>query len=206
MYFSSDFGCSWVEEISAGDGNWTGIDLSNDGTKGVASQYGGYVYSINAPGVTARPTIMPTTQPTKMPTGLPTRMPTKEPTRVRVLSPPRCCGWGPTGERTESDERYTHLTTNFPTPTDNSRSRRECPQACLRAARPASPRVGADLLRAADLDGGGDGDALTDLYVYVLQNPAVPTKRPTGQPTVIPTKMPTGAYVCAYVCQGRGAS
>lgn len=49
-YFSDNFGSTWVEEISAGEGNWTGIDLAADGTRGSACQYGGYVWSINAPG------------------------------------------------------------------------------------------------------------------------------------------------------------
>lgn len=83
VYFSNDYGKTWVEEISAEEGNWSGIDLSNDGTKGVACEYGGFVWSVNAPGVTKRPTSTPTTRPTRMPTTRPTRRPTGQPTRVR---------------------------------------------------------------------------------------------------------------------------
>jgi hypothetical protein len=51
-YFSDNFGETWEEEISAGDdGNWSGIDLTNDGTIGTACEYGGYVWLISAPGL-----------------------------------------------------------------------------------------------------------------------------------------------------------
>ncbi len=50
IFFSQDFGENWVQEISGGFQNWTAIDISQEGTKGVAVAYGDYIYSINAPG------------------------------------------------------------------------------------------------------------------------------------------------------------
>jgi hypothetical protein len=50
VFFSRDYGVSWDEDISAEEGNWFGIDLSTNGTKGVACEYGGYVWTIGVPG------------------------------------------------------------------------------------------------------------------------------------------------------------
>lgn len=164
-HFHAIFGTKHrIEEINAGEGNWSCIELSNQGTKGAATQYGGYLYSVNAPG---------TSESVECPHGC-----SSDPLWLRFSISPRSHT-----HTTGVTARPTLSPTVRPTPEPTGRPTR------MPTRQPTT--VSTTISCIASMYISLYPSHLIELIKRLQQNTQVPTKMPTNQPTRVPTKEPT---------------